>query len=153
MSYNLIYNNDNPSMVIKNGVGLLASSTLGIKIMIVFVIILISNAIGGIFIWHLYDNKSRELDSYKRQLDVQKNIDETNSKLKDLLEREKVLYPELLKQKKELSAANSKLDDIQAKINITGKEQINAEVSKMDLNDMSNYLNSLGYGNTIVSVE
>lgn len=140
-----------PPMVFKRGAGLLSSSTIGLKIIIVFAVIFILNCIGGLFVWNLYDNKSKELDSLKRQLRVQAIVDETNSKLKELIDRETNLYPKLQAQKDSLIIANNKLDDIQAKIGLVGKDKFNAEVSKMDINALSNYLNEHGYSNTITS--
>ena len=151
MGENLISKIENPSMVIKRGGELLATSTVGLKIAIILIVIIILNGFGGLFVWHLYDSKSKELDSLKRQLNVQYSIDETNSKLKELIDRETNLYPKLQAQKESLTIANKKLDDIQIKIGLIGKDKVNAEVSKMDINALSSYLNEHGYGNTITS--
>ena len=149
---NLLSNTENPSMVIKNGAGLFSSSALNIKIGIILIVFLVLNVVSGLFVWHLYDSKSKELESVKRQLNVQRSIDETNAKLKDLFDRESNLYPKLQAQKDSLINANNKLDIIQAKIGLIGKDKVDAEVSKMDISALSNYLNTHGYGNTIISI-
>lgn len=142
---------ENPMMVIKNGGGFFATASLNFKIAIILIAFVVLNGFGGLFVWHLYDSKSKELDSLKRQLNVQKSIEETNARLKAVEDREANLYPKLQAQKDSLNIANKKLDIIQEKIGLIGKDKINAEVFKMDINALSIYLNEHGYGNTITS--
>lgn len=151
MDENLLSKVENPSVVEKNGGVGFTDSPINLKIVIVLIAIVVINCFVGLFVWHLYDNKSKELDSIKKQISVQQSIDETNSILKNLEDREANLYPKLQAQKESLVTANKKLDDIQAKIGLVGKDKINAEVSKMDLNALSDYLNQRGYSNTITS--
>jgi hypothetical protein len=128
---------------------LIQNKTISLKIIIIILVII--NCFGGLFVWHLYDNKLKELNSIKSQLNIQKSIDETNAKLKGMIDRETNLYPKLQAQKDSLLKANKKLDNIQAKIGLVRKDKINAEVSKMDINALSSYLNEHGYSNAIIS--
>jgi septal ring factor EnvC (AmiA/AmiB activator) len=147
---NSLSNSDNSTEVIKSGGDLFTTSSLKFKITIVLIVVFILNCIGCLFVWQLYNSKSKELESLKKQINLQQSISETNAKLDDMFKREKDLYPQLVATKNELAANNIKLADIQKAIKLTRKDVIDAEVNKMDLNSISNYLSSRGYPNTII---
>jgi hypothetical protein len=105
----------------------------------------------SIFLWQRSVSKTAELEELKGRINIQKSLDETNAKLNEVLKRENEIYPKLLETKRELTLASEKLSKIQNDIKLIGKDTVKDEVSKMDLNDISVFLNSYGYTNRITS--
>jgi septal ring factor EnvC (AmiA/AmiB activator) len=121
------------------------------KLFLVCVVIVVFLSVSVVVLWNKFNSKSVELDSLKSNTNIQKVLSDTKAKLDEVHKRQEEIYPQLIEANKKLKDQSDKLSKIQADIKLVKKEKINEEVSKMDLGDMSLYLLSVGYPNSIVS--
>ena len=90
---------------------------------------------------HTCNNKSTEIDNIKSQQKIEKNIDKIDSGQKEILEKEKTLYPKI----------NQKIEEIDSQIKENDKKVKDEEVKDVDINTLHNMFRQHGYSSSSIS--
>ncbi len=118
-----------------------------------FVLVFIALMITSTFFWQQYQSTKKELELYKTQISMKDTLEKLNSKLKDIEDREKNLYPKIDAEVAKLNKNIKELEKIRDyyEKNKPKKEDIENEINKLDLKEVSKRFSDLGYSNTIIT--
>jgi len=115
-----------------------------------YMIVIFVCFVGLLFLWEKNKTNLHEIDELKTLINTEKSIKETEAKLEEMKERERILYPEIQKKQKELRNVDQQIQEERNKLKLIKKERIKHELEKMDEYQLNNYFNELGYPTKIV---
>ena len=116
----------------------------------IFIIIII---IISLFFWNQWRSTQQTIDNMKNDIKIQETLDKVNSKLKDIEDREKNLYPKINAEINKLNKNISDLEKIKKffEQNKPKKKDTEDEINKLNVEEISKRFIDLGYSNTIKS--
>lgn len=104
-----------------------------------------------IFFYQRNESNKKQLETLKSQINLNQEIQKTESNLEEMKQREKELYPILQQKYSELNNIDLLISKKRNELKEIERKKINEKIQKMDINSLSTQLLQLGYPNTIIS--
>lgn len=114
-----------------------------------YVLLIIALCIGMVFQYQLNQSTEAEVLKLNSALTVKEKVDSIDSKLTEMSDREKNLYPNLDAKIADLEAARKQFQSAESKLKQPNRGEVTNEINKLNENEVSKLLTDLGYPSSV----
>lgn len=113
-------------------------------------IVIVCLLIGAWIMYQRMDSAKRELATKNETFNQLQKISKIDETLKKVQENQDTVYPQIDATVQQIEAARAQLRDLNKKIEIANQNAYRAAAQKLNIDELSADLNSLGYPNKVV---